>query len=146
MTTLIHPSRLNPPVTVGALPDDVLLKVFGFCVDVDEENDDDGLRQDRWVTLVHVCRRWRCVVFASPRSLGLRLYCTPDRPAKETSDIWSELPISIYCFIRAPQLPRLTNVMVALKQPNRVCRICIGGIPNSLLEIFATAMSSDSQR
>ena len=67
MTTLIHPSRLNPPVTVGALPDDVLLKV-------DEENDDDGLRQDRWVTLVHVCRRWRCVVFASPRSLGLRLY------------------------------------------------------------------------
>ena len=137
MTTLIHPGQLKPRVAVTALPDDVLLEVFGFCVDVNDENDDDGLRQDRWLTLVHVCRQWRCIVFASPRSLDLRLYCTPNRPAKETSDIWSELPIAIYCFIRAPKRPRLTNIMAALKKPNRVCKICINGIPNSLLKTFA---------
>ena len=142
MTTLIHPGQLKPRVTVTALPDDVLLDVFGFCMDVDDENDDDGLRQDRWLTLVHVCQRWRCVVFGSPRSLGLRLYCTPDRGAKETSDIWSELPIAIYCFIRAPKRPCLTNIMAALKKPNRVCKICIDGIPNSLLKTFAIAMST----
>ena len=56
---LVQSGRLNPPVTVSVLPDDVLLEVFGFCVNVDEEYGDDGLHQDRWLTLVLVCQRWR---------------------------------------------------------------------------------------
>ena len=133
MTKLVHPQ-----VTVGALPDDVLLEVFGFCVDTYEENDDDGLHQDRWVTLVHVCRRWRCVVFGSPRSLDLRLFCTPDRLVKRTLDIWPELPIVICSFHRGPQLHGVTNIiMAALKQRNRLCKIYIDGFPNSLLQRFA---------
>jgi len=117
------------------VPDDVLLEVFGFCVD--EDYDCDEFRQDRWLTLVHVCRRWRCVVFASPRSLDLRLFCTPDRPVKKTLDIWPELPVVIYSFNRGPRLPGVTNITAALKKQNRVCKICIDGIPNSLLKKFA---------
>jgi hypothetical protein len=136
MTKLVHPGQLNPRVTVSALSDDVLLEVFGFCVDTSEECDDDGLHQDRWLTLVHVCQRWRCVVFSSPRTLNLRLFCT-DRPVKRTLDIWPELPIVIYSFHRGSRLPGVTNIIAALKQQNRVCKICIDGIPNSLLQRFA---------
>ena len=150
MTILIHPGHLNTRVTVGALPNDVLLEVFGFCVDVDVDvdeecdDDDDGdrLHQGRWLTLVHVCRQWRCLVFASPRSLDLRLYCTPDKPVKKMLDIWPELPIVIHSFNRAPQLPGVANIMAALKQPNRVRKIGIDDIPNSLLKILAAEMST----
>jgi F-box-like len=52
------------------LPDDVLLEVFDFYVDedVDDDADEDfgpfeesGIEE--WITLAHVCRRWRSVVF-----------------------------------------------------------------------------------
>jgi len=141
MTKLVHSGRLNPRVTVSALPDDVLLEVFGFCVDEEDDYGCDQVHQDKWLTLVHVCRRWRCVVFSSPRSLDLRLYCTPNTPVKKTLDIWPELPVVIYSFNRGPRLPGVTNIMAALKQRNRVCKICIDGIPNSLLKKFA-AMST----
>ena len=105
MTKLVHSGQLNPRVTVSALPDDVLLEVFGFCLDASEEYGGDRVHQGKWLTLVHVCRRWRCVVFASPRSLDLRLFCTPDRPVKKTLDIWPELPIVVYSFNRGSRLP-----------------------------------------
>ena len=142
---LIHTGQLSPRVTVTALPDDVLIEVFGFCVDVDEDVDEgcngdgDRLRQDRWLTLVHVCRRWRYVVFASSRGLDLQLFCNPDKLVK-ASDIWPDLPIVIYAFNRARKLPGVASIIATLKQPNRVCKICIDGIPNSLLKRFA-AMS-----
>ena len=133
MTKLAHPQ-----VTLSALPDDVLLEVFGFCVDTYEESDDDGLHQGRWVTLVHVCRRWRCLVFASPRTLNLRLFCTPNRLVKRTLDIWPELPIVICSFYLGPQLHDVTDIIIAaLKQQNRVCKIYLDSFPNSLLQRFA---------
>ena len=137
MTKLVHSGQLNPRVTVSALPDDVLLEVFRFCLDTSEEYGGDRVHQGKWLILVHVCRRWRCVVFVSPRSLDLRLFCTPDRPVKKTLDIWPELPIVIYSFNRGSRLPGVTNIIAALKQQNRVCKICIDGIPNSLLKRFA---------
>jgi hypothetical protein len=42
-----------------------------------------------------VCRRWRSVVFQSPRRLNLRLLCTPKTPARDTLDIWPPLPLII---------------------------------------------------
>ena len=45
----------------GMLPDIALLETFDFYVH----------DAQKWYTLVHVCRKWRSVVFGSPRRLGL---------------------------------------------------------------------------
>ncbi|KAH9968522.1 hypothetical protein BGW80DRAFT_1337992, partial [Lactifluus volemus] len=34
----------------------------------------------KWHRLVHVCRRWRHIIFDSPRSLDLQLFCTYGTP------------------------------------------------------------------
>jgi len=69
--------RLHPQTTIDALPDDVLLETFELYLDKDNADEFDGGHDyDGWQTLVHVCRRWRCIVFASPRRLDLKLYCT----------------------------------------------------------------------
>jgi hypothetical protein len=81
-----------PQLTVSLLPDDVLLEMFVFYLDLDQESHD----EDAWYTLAHVCQRWRYLVFASPRRSRLRLYCTDTRPVKRMLNIWPELPIVLY--------------------------------------------------
>jgi hypothetical protein len=81
-------------VTIGTLPDDALLEIFSFYVEVDDEDDRVSFLED-WQTLVHVCQRWRRVVFESPRRLNLKLVCTSRRPVKEMLHICPTLPIVI---------------------------------------------------
>ena len=77
------------------LPDDVLLDIFDFrMVGADMEEDDEH-GTSVWRTLVHVCRRWRNVVFGSPRRLGLKLFCTTKTPARATLDVWPALPLVV---------------------------------------------------
>ena len=79
---------------IDVLPDDVLLEIFDFYVDM-------SLLYERkteieaWQSLVHVCRRWRSLVFRSPRRLNLRLHCTPETPARDTLDVWPALPLIV---------------------------------------------------
>jgi hypothetical protein len=75
---------------IKILPDDALLKIFDFIVD-----DNDSI--DAWHALVHVCQKWRSIVFDSPRRLKLHPHCTAERPqaVKELLDIWPDLPIVI---------------------------------------------------
>ena len=95
--------------------------------------------EDAWHTLVYVCRRWRYVVFDSPRRLDLRLLCTNlNGRLTKTLDIWPELPIVICVYygqlIRPPNVP---DVVSAFKRRGRVCKISIDSIPNSLLKEVA---------
>jgi hypothetical protein len=120
-------------VSVNILPDDVLLEIFDFYVILPEEYRD---YVDAWHKLVHVCQRWRYVVFNSPRRLDLRLLCTDRTPVTNMLDIWPALPIVIYA---RPPLPAsgVTDIISALQQHNRVCTINIANVPNSLLKEFA---------
>jgi hypothetical protein len=132
--------RLYSRVTIGKLPDDVLLHIFVYVVGpqvdyycaIDEPRHHEG----GWRTLVHVCKRWRSVVLSSPLRLDLRLFCTNRRPVKKLLDIWPPLPIYIYADhpARKPPLRGVTNLVAALKQQNRVWGIWIEGVPNSLLK------------
>ena len=99
-------------VTIDILPDDVLLDIFDFLV-VEEEN--------RWCTLVHVCRRWRNVIFGSPHRLNLRLICSDETPVRETLDVWPPLPIVILHSSRSKS--GWDNVIAALGRNDRVCKI-----------------------
>jgi hypothetical protein len=58
-----------PRVTIGKLPDDVLLEIFVYVVgrQVDYFPLTGPRRYEHeWRALVHVCKRWRSVVFSSP--------------------------------------------------------------------------------
>ena len=90
-------------VTIDDLPDDALLEIFDFYVAryhtlvFRGSNDYYTKRKiESWQSLVHVCRRWRGLVFESPRRLNLRLCCKTGRPVKETLDVWPALPLIIY--------------------------------------------------
>jgi hypothetical protein len=80
-----------------------------------------------WHRLVHVCRRWRTVIFSSPGRLDLRLVYTYRKPLRKTLDCWPDLPLSIWY----PRLvlyhhlshPDEDNVIAALEHPNRICEI-----------------------
>jgi F-box-like len=131
--------RLYLRVIIGKLPDDVLLEIF-VCVTCQARwTITEGPKdfEDIWHTLVHVCKRWRSVVFSSPRRLNLRLYCTNTRPAKRLLDIWPPFPIHIYAnHAGKSALPGVTNLMAVLEQQDRVRGIWINGVPNSLLKKF----------
>ena len=125
-----------PRMTIGELPDDVLLEIFSSYLGHQRGN------EDAWHALVHVCRRWRCLVFASPRHLHLRLLLSHEGPVGNPGplDVWPELPITIRADLCATWRPRMqalmANVITALEQHDRVYEIVLGGYPNSLLTIF----------
>ena len=108
------------------LPDDVLLAIFEFYVDeATKSNQDAALPKrlvDGWQPLVHVCRRWRSVVFGSPRRLNLRLGCSLKTSATDKLDIWPALPLSIYDH-RRKRRDGVDNITAILEHSDRVCRI-----------------------
>ncbi|KAI0286185.1 hypothetical protein BC826DRAFT_1109082 [Russula brevipes] len=116
-------------VTIDKLPDDALLEIFVFYLDYDIHGPYQDF--DKWHTLVHVCQRWRNVVFASPRRLDLRLLCRKDRPVRAMPDIWPALPISIDIedFWSLRWKTRLDNFKVALEHPDRVRSINLTDVP-----------------
>jgi hypothetical protein len=125
------------------LPDDVLVDIFNFYEDHGnlpwwDHWDDDW--QDPWHTLVHVCRRWRYLVFASPRRLNLRLNYRGHRPISEVLDAWPVLPISLISVFDASH-ERLGNRVGALESEHyhRICEIHTR-MTNSHWERFTEAM------
>ena len=111
-------------MTISVLPDDALLEIFKFYVD-------QSYREDAWHTLVHVCRKWRYLVFGSPRWLHLKLRCTNRSPVKKMLDVWPRLPIFVDASFTDPFL---SNVIAALEEHDRVRRINIQGITYSQLK------------
>src|SRR6266481_4519000 len=102
---------------IDILPDDVLLEIFCFYVDMSPS----PYRKqavEAWQKLVHVCRRWRTVVLGSPHRLNLQLCCTSNTPVKDSLDIWPALPLIVW----GNMIPLGTdNIIAALGQSSRVC-------------------------
>ncbi len=128
-------------VTMDVLPDDVLLEIFDYHVAEAAEDGDD----EEWEILVHVCQRWRYVVFRSPLRLNLRILCSAGTPVREKLAVWPSLPIIIrqYDLSTAPMASTLKcsedNIIAALEHNDRVCAINLV-IRSSLLERVFAAM------
>jgi hypothetical protein len=116
ITDLDDTDQLYRRLTINEVPDDVLLEIFNIYMNI-------YLYEDRWHTLVHVCRRWRWVVFASPCRLNLQLLCTNRRPVQNALDVWPQLPIVIRGKHGMSRPQDTKNLIAALKQRNRVCMI-----------------------
>ena len=111
---------------IDVLPDDVLLEIFGFYVNKYSHYATKA-EVETWHSLVHVCRRWRRIVFSSPHRLNLQLVCTPGTPARDTLDVWPALPL----LIRRPlngtsSVGSVDDIVVALGHSNRICEVDLG--------------------
>ncbi len=139
-------------IRIDVLPDDVLLEIFDFCVDKNPLSERET-EIEAWQSLVHVCRQWRSLIFGSPRSLNLRLYCTPERLARNMLDVWPTLRLLIWGFMISSS--DMDNIIVALGQTNRVCQVRLGPTPHvekvlaamqvPFPELTLLSLSSDSE-
>ena len=125
---------LYQPAAIGTLPDDALLEIFSFYV----ENASEVYGFERmkgWYTLTHVCKRWRNIVFASPRRLNLLLVCTSTRPVTEMLDFWPTLPVVVQDRqLNIHPQSRMAYIIGAVRHRERICQIDLGNIPSFLLE------------
>lgn len=78
-TTVLTDSLGEVPIDI--LPDDALLQIF-FCYQAD------AFDLSWWKPLVHVCHRWRYIIFASPLHLRLVLVRTHSTPAKRCHTVF----------------------------------------------------------
>ena len=113
-------------IRIDQLPDDVLLDIFHFYVNK-QGYDDYKPEIERWQSLVHVCQRWRSLVFGSPRRLDLKLCCTPNTPAKDRLDVWPNLPLMVVGTPSPFSSSDTDNVIAALGQSNRVRQVALNG-------------------
>src|SRR5713101_804461 len=100
---------------IDVLPDDVLIEIFDFYMN--PYRYESKIATENWQLLVHVCRRWRHLVFLSPHRLHLRLYCTPETSVKDTLDVWPALPLIVSGDMTSTS--STDNVSAALGQNSR---------------------------
>jgi hypothetical protein len=131
------------------LPDEVLLGIFDFYEDKVPLSPFNFCAEgsplyaktiiETWQSLVHVCRRWRTIIFASPRRLNLRLFCTPKTP-RDALDFWPPLPLVISghdCRTKG-----VDNIVALLEHSDRVCQIKFLDISSSP---FRRSFSGDAE-
>ena len=93
---------------------------------------------ESWQSLVHVCRRWRSVIFRSPRHLQLRLRCKAKTPVRDMLDIWPPFPLVVDDIVGPTE--DMDNVIAALERRDRVDTIQLTGVNGSSLEKVLAAM------
>ena len=115
-------------VTIDILPDDVLLEIFDYYLVEDKTR-----KVEEWQILVHVCQKWRYVVFQSPLRLNLRILCSTETRVREKLALWPPFPIFIKQWAFSTSECYEDNIIAALGHDDRVCAIDLS-IPGSLLE------------
>ena len=126
----------SPRVTIEALPDNVLIDIFDFYNREDLYLFAYWPKLLPWHRLVHVCQRWRSLVFGSPLRLNLRLRCTWETPVREMLDVWPPLPLEIQLY----DSHDADNMIAALKHRDRVRGISILNPTSPQLEGLASMM------
>ncbi|KAH9172847.1 hypothetical protein EDB89DRAFT_1905745 [Lactarius sanguifluus] len=130
----------RPDTTINMLPDNVLLEIFDLCQE--EYNVLDAMDHVwGWHFFVHVCRRWRQIIFESPHRLNLRIFCTYGTPVRKNLDIWPALPI-VMNYVNHDDwtgvLPNdEDNVVAALEHPDRVSHFRLSATGSQLDKMAA---------
>jgi hypothetical protein len=133
-------------VTIDILPDDVLLAIFDFYVVPYQDIFLAGVmfsgqvflrKMESWQSLVHVCRRWRCLVFGSPRRLNLQLFCKPGISERKSLDVWPALPLLIEGHVSEMSVG---NIIAELEHNDRILQIYLDCYPTSQFGKLWTAM------
>ena len=130
--------------TIDILPDDALLRIFYSC-----RVGHNPLRLPfhpvlEWQKLIHVCRKWRLIIFSSPGHLDLYLLCKHGTPVRKNLDVWPAFPIIIDYINYPHHTSKISptpndddNILAALEHPDRV-RCLKLPVTNSLLQRVVT--------
>lgn len=127
----LTPARIK--VTMHVLSDDVFLEIFDHC-----RGDDRYCTPRVWIPLVHVCRRWRRLIFASLRLLRLLLFCDVSTPARELLNIWPQIPIAIRYSPKDDEGEE--NVIAAFERHNCITWIVLDKVTSPVFKRFASTM------
>jgi hypothetical protein len=140
----VGPASHRERVIIESLPDEVLLEIFYFFqVAINEDKCEYSWN---WEKLVHVCRRWRYLIFASPNRLNLLHFFTQNSPVRALLDVWPDFPLAIQFEYLQPGWDNLEdtfdNLLAALELRDRIRQIHvnIADPPESFWEHIATAM------
>ena len=117
-------------MTIGVLPDNVLLDIFEFY------RGELYVAVWPWNRLVHVCRRWRYVVFGSPLRLDLCLHCTYKTCVKQVLEVWPLLPIEL----DFRQLYGVDDIIAIFEHRGRVRHLKIHDLTGFQMEQLASMM------
>ncbi|KAH9159793.1 hypothetical protein EDB89DRAFT_2236498 [Lactarius sanguifluus] len=109
----------NSLATIKILPDDVFREIFTFCLPDPYAHGDPIARMRVWQRLVHVCQRWRQIIYASPLYLDLHLYCSHRTPFRKNISRWPEFPLTVKYRVPEDQ----DDLIAALERPDRVRRV-----------------------
>ncbi|KAF8484019.1 hypothetical protein DFH94DRAFT_334845 [Russula ochroleuca] len=80
---------------INHIPDEVLLEIFDSYRQAIDSYDHQWRKRHMWISLTHVCRKWRAVVFASASRLDLGITVGPEKPDHIKTILSGPLPISI---------------------------------------------------
>ena len=118
-------------IKIDVLPDYVFLRIFDFCFL-------GRYTFNWWHPLVHVCRRWRQLIFASPRRLNVQLHCRGTTPVREKLHYWPILPLAIAGAVPSDPIEQ-DNFVAAFEHRDRV-RTVFCGLTTLQIETLATMM------
>ena len=109
--------------TIDLIPDDVLLEIFDSCRISEIYSSYSFQRRwnSAWERPVHVCQRWRRLIFSSPRRLRLQLCCTYKTPVRQYLDLWPAFPMFVdYGLGMHMHHDDENNAFAALEHSNRI--------------------------
>jgi hypothetical protein len=105
------------------LPDEIFLEIFAFCIRAYGDHPL-GFHMREWQSLVHVCQRWRQIIYGSRRHLDLILHCSNGTPVRKNLSYWPALPIGMcYHLPSRPSPDDEDEALSLLKHSHRVCFI-----------------------
>jgi hypothetical protein len=127
------------------LPDHILLEIFDFYRVSSTTSKGHTAYTWPWKRLVHVCQKWRNLVFASPRRLDVRLFCDSRTPVRTSLDYWPSLPIIIRSTLTSTVFTLRDhengeNIVAALEQRDRVCKVELKNLTSYVLDSFTAVM------
>ena len=127
-------------VIIDPLPDDIFLEIFDLCLRDPTRYLVQRMR--KWIVLVHVCQRWRRIIFASPRRLDLYLSCICGTPVRQNLVYWPptfplviDYPGPVSSSNHTPDDD--DNIVVALTHADRIHRINIYGTSELVKKVAA---------
>ena len=130
---------------VHDLDNDSLLQIFNHCR---VKCEDDWNLRLMWRNLVHVCRRWRYLMFDSSSHLDMCLFLMNGSPSINTLSHLPALPLAIdYSDITTRTMARkdVKNIRFGLKQHGHVHRVILKA-SSSWLQMWLTLMNEHFPR
>ncbi|KAH9980457.1 hypothetical protein BJV74DRAFT_798107 [Russula compacta] len=115
---------------ISTLPDELLVEIFDFCR---RDNEYVWSYRREWYKLLHVCRRWRCVMLSSPSRLNLRLLFKYRIPLARMLTDSPPLPLIVTFGFYGHYKD---SILLALQHHDRLCSISLRELGSKQLNLL----------